>query len=57
MSGAPLSRLRLDPARVERGGFEYSDLSPLTSMSVNTLCGVSLAAFRLSWRRGKSSED
>ena len=33
ISGAPLGRLRLDPARADRGGLECSDLSPLTRES------------------------
>ena len=40
----------LDPARVNLGGLEYSDLSPLTREdTVNILCVVSLAAFELLW--------
>lgn len=37
MSGATLSLLRPDPARVDREGLEYSDLSPLTRVNAGRL--------------------
>ena len=60
MSGAARGLFRPDPARVDRGGLECSDLSPLTSVDARegVLCGVSLAALVLSVEeRGRRARE